>query len=134
LGLELGRTRGLDTSDAYRELGLPQDPRTYDRVVFVLNHFGIGSVRLLTNNPRKMEGLARGGIEVVREPLQIPPTDHSRPYLETKATKMGHMLDFTHSVSTSDAECEGRGFVAVEGSAGGHPRADQGDQTPRPED
>lgn len=94
LGLELGRTHGLDTSDAYRELGLPQDPRTYERVVQVLKHFGVSAVRLLTNNPRKLEGLSTGGIEVVREPIEIPPTEHSRDYLLTKQIKMGHLTTF----------------------------------------
>lgn len=94
LGLELGRTRGLDTSDAYRELGLPQDPREYSRVARVLEHFGVSSVRLMTNNPRKIEGLSSQGIRVVREPLEIAPTEHSRPYLLTKQRKMGHLTRF----------------------------------------
>jgi GTP cyclohydrolase II len=82
--------------------------RTHDRVVFVPNHFGIRSVRLPTNNPRKMDGLERGGIEIVREPLQLPPTEQSRPYLETKAAKMDHVLESYHSVGTSDAERDSR--------------------------
>jgi GTP cyclohydrolase II len=92
LGLELGRTMGLDTSDAYRELGLEQDPRSYEHVVEILKHFEIDEVRLLTNNPRKLEGLKRGGITVEREPLEIPPTPDSLPYLQTKKVKMGHLL------------------------------------------
>ena len=94
LGLELGRTRGLDTSDAYRELGLEQDPRSYERAAEILKYFRIDSVRLLTNNPRKLEGLRRGGIAVEREPLETPPTPDSLPYLETKKVKMGHLLTF----------------------------------------
>jgi 3,4-dihydroxy 2-butanone 4-phosphate synthase/GTP cyclohydrolase II len=92
LGLELGRTMGLDTSDAYRELGLEQDPRSYERAVEILRHFRIDAVRLLTNNPRKLEGLRRGGITVDREPLEIPSTPESLPYLQTKKLKMGHLL------------------------------------------
>lgn len=92
LGLELGRTQGLDTSDAYHALGLEQDPRHYDRVGAVLQHFGITAVRLLTNNPRKIGGLEAFGIAVTREPLEIPATDGSRPYLQTKQQKMGHLL------------------------------------------
>jgi GTP cyclohydrolase II len=92
LGLDLGRTQGLDTSDAYRALGLQQDPREYDRVGVVLRHFGITGVRLLTNNPRKIKGLEAFGIAVTREPLEIPPTPASRPYLQTKHQKMGHLL------------------------------------------
>jgi GTP cyclohydrolase II len=94
LGLELGQTRGLDTSDAYRELGLEQDPRQYDRVAVVLKYFDVTAVHLLTNNPRKLSGLAVQGISVVRVPLEIPPTDTSRPYLLTKAKKMGHLLSW----------------------------------------
>ena len=95
LGLELGRTKGLDTSDAYRALGLEQDPRTYDRVGQVLNHFGITAVRLLTNNPRKISGLEKFGIAVTREPLEIPATSTSQPYLQTKKQKMGHLLSLS---------------------------------------
>ena len=93
LGLELGRTKGLDTSDAYKELGLQQDPRTYERVVEVLKFFKVPSVRLLTNNPRKVEGLEKYGIKVIREPIEIPPTEQSLPYLSTKKNKMGHLLN-----------------------------------------
>jgi GTP cyclohydrolase II len=92
LGLELGRTHSLDTSDAYRQLGLEQDPRTYERAVIALEHFQMNRVRLLTNNPRKIGFLRQAGIEVIREPLEIPPSAASFPYLETKRTKMGHLL------------------------------------------
>jgi GTP cyclohydrolase II len=91
-GLALGEERGLDTSDAYHHLGLDQDPRTYDRVVEVLHYFDMNQIRLLTNNPRKIDGLIAGGIAVEREPLEIGSTENSRPYLETKARKMGHIL------------------------------------------
>lgn len=60
-GLELGRTRGLDTSEAYKELNIPQDPREYNRVVDVWNDLQITSIRLLTNNLRKIEGVASAG-------------------------------------------------------------------------
>jgi GTP cyclohydrolase II len=92
LGLELGRTQGLDTSDAYRALGLEQDPRHYDHAAAILKHFDIRSVRLLTNNPRKVAGLSEHGISVAREALEIPSTEASRPYLLTKKNKMGHLL------------------------------------------
>lgn len=91
-GMELGDREGLDTSDAYRQLGLPQDPREYGRVSEVVKYFGLEKIRLLTNNPRKIEGLARTGIAVERVPLEIGSTEESRPYLEAKATKMGHLL------------------------------------------
>jgi len=91
-GLELGRTEGLDTSDAYRRLNLAQDPREYSRVAKILQHFGISSIQLLTNNPRKIQGLIDSGIRVKREPLEIPATSTSQPYLMTKRDKMGHLL------------------------------------------
>ena len=91
-GLELGRTEGLDTSEAYRRLNLNQDPREYSRVAKVLQRFNLESVRLLTNNPRKISGLTRLGFKVKREPIEIPATDTSRPYLLTKRNKMGHLF------------------------------------------
>lgn len=92
LGLELSRTEGLDTSEAYSRLGVPQDPREYARVAYALRRLGYSRIRLLTNNPRKVSGLAQHGLQVERESLEIPATPDSRPYLETKARKMGHLL------------------------------------------
>nr|WP_315495346.1 GTP cyclohydrolase II [uncultured Rhodoferax sp.] len=92
MGLELGRIEGLDTSDAYKQLGVPQDPRKYDRVAHILHHLGFSKIRLLTNNPRKIQGLSEYGIDVHREPLEIRATSESAPYLATKALKMGHMI------------------------------------------
>lgn len=92
-GLALGATEGLDTFDAYMRLGVETDPRTYDRVAQVLNELGIDDVILLTNNPRKIDGLKEQGLTVERAPLQIAPTDDSAPYLATKRSKMGHLLN-----------------------------------------
>lgn len=92
LGLELGRTEGLDTADAYTRLGLPHDLREYSRPAQVLQHLGIDSVRLLTNNPRKVEGLRLSGIAAERKSLEIRATSDSEAYLRTKALKMGHLL------------------------------------------
>lgn len=92
LGLELGRTESLDTADAYERLGLPQDLREYSRPAQILKHFGLKNIRLLTNNPKKLEGLRSHGIKVDRESLEIPATLDSAPYLKTKARKMGHLL------------------------------------------
>ena len=91
-GMDLGITHGLDTSDAYHHLGLEQDPRDYKRANEILSYFGIDKLKLLTNNPRKVEGLASNGVEVLREPLEIISTKSSESYLKTKALKMGHML------------------------------------------
>lgn len=92
-GLELGRSEGMNTSEAYREMGLEQDPREYTRVAWILEHLGIKSVRLLTNNPRKVAGLETAGLKVTREPLEIAATEASRAYLEAKRDHMGHLLE-----------------------------------------
>lgn len=91
-GLALGKTSGLDTHDAYLHMGIPLDGREYDRAVAILNFLKCDRVRLLTNNPKKIDGLAQHGIAVERAALEIPSTTASAPYLRTKATKMGHIL------------------------------------------
>jgi GTP cyclohydrolase II len=91
-GMELGVSHGMDTSEAYRQLGLEQDPREYEKVAEILKYFKLDSIRLLTNNPRKLEKIEAKNVLVLREPLEIPSTEHSAPYLETKAKKMGHMI------------------------------------------
>lgn len=92
LGLELSRTKGLDTADAYRELGLAYDPRQYEKPAYILRQFGTTKVRLLTNNPRKVKGLIQEGFSVDRESLEIVATKHSAGYLRAKKTKLGHLL------------------------------------------
>lgn len=91
-GLALGKLHGLDTSDAYHHLKIEQDPRDYTRVSHVLKHFKLKKIKLLTNNPRKIDAVLGSGIEVIRQALEINSTPLSAPYLETKARKMGHML------------------------------------------
>lgn len=92
-GLELGRISGLDTSDAYHKLNIPQDPRTYDKVINILNDLQIKSIKLLTNNPRKVQAVESSGIKVIREPLEIKATEYSMQYLKTKTNKMGHLME-----------------------------------------
>ena len=83
--------RGLDTVDANLALGLPVDRRDYAAGVAILRVTG---VRLLTNNPDKVRALARYGIHVTsRVPLVITPNDESLRYLQTKRSRMGHLLD-----------------------------------------
>lgn len=91
-GLALGDRLGLDTHDAYMRLGVPVDPREYHRVAQVLKDLEVKHVQLLTNNPRKIDGLAAEGLAVERVPLEIPPTEDSMPYMRTKQHKMGHMF------------------------------------------
>lgn len=101
-GLALGDRLGLDTHDAYLRLGVPVDPRDYHRAAQVLKDLGVQRVQLLTNNPRKVDGLAAEGLVVDRVPLEIPPTEDSRPYLHTKQQKMGHLFGFG-GLSDADA-------------------------------
>lgn len=85
--------QGLDTVDANLRLGLPIDARDYGPAASVLTRLGVGRVRLLTNNPEKCRALTAAGIEVVeRVPLEVPPRPENRAYLETKATRMGHLI------------------------------------------
>jgi GTP cyclohydrolase II len=60
----------------------------------VLHHFGVGVVRLMSNNPRKLEALTAAGIRVdERIPIEIAPSNSTEHYLRTKKAKMGHMLE-----------------------------------------
>ena len=85
--------RGYDTVEANLALGLPADARDYRDAAAMLHDLGVSRVRLLTNNPAKIEGLARHGIEVVeRLPLAVMPNPANLRYLRTKREKMGHLL------------------------------------------
>ncbi|QKE84929.1 GTP cyclohydrolase II [Arthrobacter sp. NEB 688] len=85
--------RGLDTVDAQLELGLPVDARDYTVAAGVLTDLGVEAVRLLTNNPAKVEGLRAHGIEVPAvERLRTTPTPTNSEYLRTKRDRMGHDL------------------------------------------
>ncbi len=84
---------GVDTVDANRILGFADDARTYDVAAAMLRDLGVRKVALLTNNPRKVEGLRRHGIEVARRvPAVTPPNEHNAEYLAVKARRMGHKL------------------------------------------
>lgn len=85
---------GMDTVEANEHLGLPVDNRDYAVAFQMLQALGLDSVRLLTNNPRKIEALAMYGMKVVeRIPLHIAASCESRTYLKTKREKLGHLLD-----------------------------------------
>ncbi len=82
---------GADTVEANRLLGLPDDARDYTVAAEMLRQLGVKQVRLLTNNPVKMEALQRLGIDVVeRLPLHMPSNPHNQGYLNTKSRRMGH--------------------------------------------
>ena len=87
--------RGLDTVEANLALGFRDDEREYSIAAHMLHSLKVRSVRLLTNNPRKVSDLTALGVRVAgRLPHVIPPNEHNRFYLETKATRSGHYLDF----------------------------------------
>ena len=84
---------GLDTVDANIELGLPADLRDYGIGAQILVDLGLGSIRLLTNNPKKIVGLEGYGLVVTDQiPIQHPATPFNRDYLRTKRDRMGHLL------------------------------------------
>ena len=84
---------GLDTVDANQHLGFEPDERTYGAAAAMLRHLGIEQVRLLTNNPAKVEALAGEGIVVVeRIPHATAPNRHNLGYLTTKASRSGHLF------------------------------------------
>jgi 3,4-dihydroxy 2-butanone 4-phosphate synthase/GTP cyclohydrolase II len=90
---------GRDTVDANLDLGLPVDARDYAVAAEVLADLGVGSVRLLTNNPAKVEGLRRHGVRVDgTEALLVAATSDSEGYLRTKRERMGHHLPHVPSV------------------------------------
>ena len=85
--------RGLDTVDANLRLGFNDDERDYTHAAGMLRALGATEVRLLTNNPSKVEGLEKAGIRVVeRVGHMMPPNPHNIDYLATKRTKSGHLL------------------------------------------
>ncbi len=84
---------GLDTVEANLALGFPSDARDYRAAAEILQDLGVRSVRLLSNNLRKMDALRQYGIEVAeRVPLLIPPNDENLRYLRTKRERLGHHL------------------------------------------
>jgi len=85
--------RGADTLEANLQLGFDADERIYLPAAEMLRRLGFEAVRLMTNNPEKVAGLARLGIAVVeRVPHVFPSNRHNEGYLETKATRFGHMF------------------------------------------
>ena len=86
--------RGRDTVEANLDLGFGDDLRDYGITAQILKDLGIRKVRLLTNNPRKVESLARYGLDVAeRRALEVPPHQDNLAYLETKRRKLGHLLE-----------------------------------------
>lgn len=85
---------GLDTVDANLALGLPVDARDFVLAKYILDYLNIHALRLMTNNPRKVDILTNVGIQVVeRIPLHVGMNRENKHYLETKVEKMGHFSD-----------------------------------------
>ena len=92
---------GHDTVDANRLLGLPDDARDYSEAAAMLKDLGVKQVELLTNNPLKIEGLEKNGIEIVRRrPHLVEMPKPAEAYVATKLERMGHL----HPDDASDAE------------------------------
>jgi len=85
---------GADTVEANERLGFESDLRSYELPGAILGHFELKKVRLLSNNPEKVEAVERAGVEVVeRIPCLADPVESSEAYLRTKKDKMGHLID-----------------------------------------
>ena len=84
---------GYDTVEANERLGFDADQREYGLGVRILSHLGVRSMRLLTNNPRKRSGVETHGMSVSELlPIEIPASEFTRRYLQTKKEKLGHLL------------------------------------------
>jgi 3,4-dihydroxy 2-butanone 4-phosphate synthase / GTP cyclohydrolase II len=85
--------KGLDTVQANLRLGLPADMRDYSVGAQILADLGIRKINLLTNNPKKVSGIERFGLRILkRVPIEITPHDGNRRYLKVKKDKLGHLL------------------------------------------
>lgn len=86
--------QGLDTAEANVHLGFEVDYRDYEIAIKVLENLGVKKIKLITNNPDKIEALENSGIELVeRVPIQITPKEKNIGYLQTKKNRLGHFLD-----------------------------------------
>ena len=84
---------GADTVQANQRLGFAPDLRNYGIGAQILRDLGLTTIRLLTNNPRKVVGLDAYGLSIIeRVPLESPVTSENRDYLETKRDKLGHLI------------------------------------------
>jgi 3,4-dihydroxy 2-butanone 4-phosphate synthase / GTP cyclohydrolase II len=96
--------RGQDTVEANQSLGFKPDLRDYGIGAQILLDLGLSSIRILTNNPRKIVGLEGYGLSVSgREPIEVKATSHNRTYLETKRSKLGHIMPTLIDPALGDA-------------------------------
>lgn len=104
--------QGLDTVEANERLSLPVDARSYDVGAQILADLGLTTIRLMTNNPEKIHGLAHYNLSIVeRVPLVTTPTCENQKYLRAKQTKLGHLLETMNPLGTAEA-----GKVAICGA------------------
>ena len=86
--------QGFDTVDANLELGFMADKRDYGIGAQICRDLGLRKIRILTNNPKKINRLEVYGIKIVEQiPLKAEPSKHNINYLKTKKSRLGHMLD-----------------------------------------
>ena len=85
--------QGLDTVEANEKLGYGMDLREYGLGAQILCDLGLKTIRLLTNNPKKIVGLKGYGLKIVEQlPIKVKPNPHNEKYLKTKREKLGHLL------------------------------------------
>ena len=85
---------GLDTVEANEKLGFQADMREFGTGAQILHDLGARQLKVLTNNPKKLQGLAGYGLSIVAQvPLEIDPNPHNKGYLKTKRDKLGHLLE-----------------------------------------
>jgi 3,4-dihydroxy 2-butanone 4-phosphate synthase/GTP cyclohydrolase II len=119
---------GLDTVDANLKLGLPADLRDYGIGAQILVDLGLSSIRILTNNPKKIHGLEGYGLSVAEQvPIHSVPNPHNESYLNAKRDKLGHILhhqglpldeELLHEEHRRDVEKEALGEPPSHGAAG----------------
>jgi 3,4-dihydroxy 2-butanone 4-phosphate synthase/GTP cyclohydrolase II len=97
--------RGMDTVEANLELGFPADARDYGIGNQILADLGLSTIRILTNNPKKLTGLDGFGLTVVEQvPIEVPPNAENRRYLSVKRDKLGHRLHHQDLKFETEAE------------------------------
>ena len=99
--------QGADTVEANERLGFAADLRRYDLCIPMLEHLGVNGLRLMTNNPRKVDALTQAGVDVVeRVSLTTGLNPHNEHYLATKAGKLGHMMALDDFQLADDVDIE----------------------------
>ena len=119
----------MNTVEANVALGLPADLRDYGIGAQILSDLGLSSIRILTNNPKKIIGLEGYGLSVTEQvPIEAIPNPHNEAYLRTKRDELGHVLhhqglalddEMVHAEHQRDAEKEALGGVETERRADG---------------